>query len=348
MKRIKVAAAIFRRNGRIFLCRRGEGGSCAFLWEFPGGKLEEGETPEDCLKRECREELKVEIEIDGLYDRFDFDYPGKPIRFHFFDARIISGEPELTEHREARWLWPRELTQYDACPADRELIEKLSGELPFTHYIWDFDGTLFDSYPQIAAAIRDAFGGLNCIITYEEAYALTKVSVGHALQTLKERFALNLTEEELKTRFREFTKADPSVGSPRPYAGIPELLETIVLRGGKNYLFTHRGPSALKYLEACSLQHLFAGCITGADGFAPKPAPDAVLALISRFHMKKGRVVMVGDRDIDILAGQNAGAAGCFFDPDHFYGDYPIELMAHSVEELKALLLGYDPIAGNG
>ena len=347
MKRIEVAAAIFRRNGRIFLCRRGEGGSCALLWEFPGGKLEAGETPEECLKRECREELHVAIEIDGLYDRFDFDYPGKPIRFHFYDARIVSGEPELTEHREAKWLWPRELTQYEACPADRELIEKLAGELPFDHYIWDFDGTLFDSYPQIASAVRDAFGDLGCPVTYEEAYALTKVSVGYALQTLKERFALDLTEEELKTRFREFAQADPCVGSPRPYAGIPDLLKNIVQRGGKHYIYTHRGLSALKYLEAYSLQNMFADAITGADGFAPKPAPDAVLALISRHNMKKGRVVMVGDRDIDIQAGQNAGAAGCFFDPDHFYGDYPIELMAHSVEELKALLLGDDPIARN-
>ncbi len=340
MNRIEVAAAIFRRNGRIFLCRRGEGGSCAFLWEFPGGKLEKGETPEDCLIRECREELKVGIEIDGLYDRFDYDYPDKSIRFYFYDARIVSGEPELSVHQEAKWLWPRELTQYEACPADKELIEKLAGELPFDHYLWDFDGTLFDSYPQIASAIRDAFGNLGCFVAYEEAYALTKVSVGHALQTLKERFALDLSDEELKNRFREFTNADPNVGSPRPYAGIPELLEVIVQRGGKNYLFTHRGLSALTYLDTCSLAHLFEDTITSADGFAPKPAPDAVLALVERYHMKKSRVVMVGDRDIDVLSAQNAGAFGCFFDPDHFFDGYPIELMAHSVQELQTLLLG--------
>ena len=340
MNRIEVAAAIIRRSGRVFLCRRGEGGSCAYLWEFPGGKLEKNETPEDCLIRECREELKAEIEIDGLYDRFDYDYPDKSIRFYFYDARITSGEPVLTEHMEAKWLWPRELHQYEACPADRELIQKLSKELPFDHYVWDFDGTLFDSYPQIAAAIQEAFVGLGCRVTYEEAYALTKVSVGHALKTLKERFTLDMPEEELKTRFREFTKVDPSVGSPRPYTSIPELLETIVQKGGKNYLFTHRGLSALKHLENCSLLHLFVDCITSVDGFAPKPAPDAILVLINRHHMKTCRVVMVGDRDIDVLAAQNAGAFGCFFDPDHFFDDYPIELMAHTVQELRKLLLG--------
>lgn len=340
MNRIEVAAAIFRRNGRIFLCRRGEGGSCAYLWEFPGGKLEKGETPEECLIRECHEELKVGIEIDGLYDQFDYDYSDKSIRFYFYDARIVSGEPDLTVHCEAKWLWPRELMQFEACPADRELIAKLSMELPFDHYIWDFDGTLFDSYPQIATAIRDAFGNFGCSVTYEEAYALTKVSVGHALKVLKERFKLDLPDEQLRDSYRDFTKEDPNVGSPRPYAGIPELLEAIVQRGGKNYLFTHRGLSALTYLDTCSLTHLFEDTMTSADGFALKPAPDAVLALIKRHQMKKGRVVMVGDRDIDVLSSQNAGSFGCFFDPDHFYDGYPIELMAHSVEELRKMLLG--------
>ena len=340
MKRIEVTAAIFRRNGRIFLCRRGEGGSCATLWEFPGGKIEQGETPEECLIRECREELQIDIAVDSLYDQFDYDYPDKALRFYFFNARILSGEPQLQVHTDSHWLWPRELTQYDACPADKGLIERLAGELPFTHYIWDFDGTLFDSYPQIATAIRGAFRGLGCTVTYEEAYQLTKISVGHAINTLKERFALDLSEAELKDRFREFTKEDPSVGTFGPYEGIPELLKAIAARGGKNYLYTHRGLSALKYLETSFLAPLFADAITSVDGFAPKPAPDAVLHLIQKYSMDKSRVVMVGDRDIDILSGQNAGAAGCLFDPDHFYEDFAIDLRANDVLKLRALLLG--------
>lgn len=340
MKRTEVSAAIFRRNGRIFLCRRGEGGSCAHLWEFPGGKIEKGETPQECLKRECREELNINIAVDGLYDQFDYDYPDKALRFYFYNARVLSGEPSLQVHTDARWLWPRELTQYEACPADRELIANLAGELPFAHYIWDFDGTLFDSYPGIATAIRDAFRDLGCPVTYEEAYKLTKISVGHAISTLKERFALSQPEAELKDRFREFTKEDPSVGSFGPYGGIPELLEDIAARGGKNYLFTHRGPSALKHLETSSLAPLFSETITSVDGFAPKPAPDAVLHLIQKYNMDKSRVVMVGDRDIDILSGQNAGAAGCLFDPDRFYEDFAVELKTSTVPELRALLLG--------
>jgi 8-oxo-dGTP diphosphatase len=340
MNRIEVAAAIFRRNGRIFLCRRGEGGSCAYLWEFPGGKLEKGETPEECLIRECREELKVGIEIDGLYDEFDYDYPDKSLRFYFYDARIISGEPELTVHSEAEWLWPRELTQYDACPADRELIEKLSHELPFDHYMWDFDGTLFDTYPRIASALKAAFEDFGHYAAYEEVLALTKRSVTYALDTLMEKFQTKASLEELKDHYRRHEGGYSKENAAPLYPGMKELLQEIVARGGKNYLYTHRGISSIKYLTGYSISHLFADSITGQDPYPPKPAPDAVLALIERHHMKKGRVVMVGDRDIDVLSAQNAGAFGCFFDPDQFFDDYPIELMAHSVEELRALLLG--------
>ena len=340
MKRIEVAAAIFRRSGRIYLCRRDEGGSCANLWEFPGGKLETGETPEECLIRECREELRVEIVPDGLYKQFDYDYPDKSIRFYFFDARIIRGEPLLTVHTEAKWLWPRELTQYDACPADRELIQKLAGELPFDHYLWDFDGTLFDTYPRIASAIQAAFADFGCHAAYEEVLALAKRSVTFALDTLTARFGIKAAPEELIAHYRRHEGGYSAQSAAPMYPGMKEMLRDIVDRGGRNYLYTHRGISSLKYLEGCNISRLFADCITSADGFAPKPAPDAILALVKRHRMKTGRVVMVGDRDIDVEAAQNAGAFGCFFDPDHFFDDYDIELKANTVKELRSLLLG--------
>ncbi len=340
MKRIEVAAAIFRRNGRIFLCRRGEGGICAHLWEFPGGKLEPDEKPEACLIRECREELQVEIAIDGLYEQFDYDYPDKSIRFYFFDARILKGEPQLAVHTEAKWLWPRGLALYEACPADVELIKKLSGELPFAHYLWDFDGTLFDTYPKIAFALQAAFADFDHQVSYGEVLALSKRSVMHALDTLMKRFQTTATLAQLKERYRYHEGGYSKENAAPLYPGMLELLQEIVRRGGKHYLYTHRGASALKYLEGRNISHLFADTITGADGFAPKPAPDAILALAQRHHMKKGRVVMVGDRDIDVKAAQNAGAFGCFFDPDHFFDDYAIELKANTVEELRTLLLG--------
>ena len=340
MKQIEVAAAILRRNGHIFLCRRGEGGICAHLWEFPGGKLEEGETPEDCLIRECREELQVEIKIDGLYEQFDYDYPDRSIRFYFFDARITQGEPQLKVHTQAAWLWPRELALYEACPADVELIKKLSCELPFAHYLWDFDGTLFDTYPKIAASLQAAFADFGHTVSYDEVLALCKRSLRHALNTLMSRFQTAATFDQLKDRYRYHEGGYSQENAAPLYPGMITLLEEIVRRGGKHYLYTHRGISALKYLKGCGISHLFTDNITGADGYASKPAPDAVLALINKHHMPTGRVVMVGDRDIDVEASQNAGAFGCFFDPDHFFDDYQIDLKANSVNELRKLLLG--------
>lgn len=340
MKRIEVAAAIIRREGRILLCRRGEGGICANLWEFPGGKLEEGETPEACVKRECREELSVEIEVGSLYQQFDYDYPGKAIRFYFFEAGLPSGEPSLTVHREARWLWPRELTQLEACPADKGLLDKLAGELPFGYYLWDFDGTLFDTYPRVASAMQAAFADFGYAVAYDEILTLSKRSLTYANSVLQHRFESKIANEELMARYRFYEGGYSAQNAAPLYPGMRELLEEIVRRGGKHFLYTHRGLSSLQYLEGYGIAHLFADSITSQDDYPPKPAPDAILALMARHHMDRSRVVMVGDRDIDIQAAWNAGAAGCLFDPDRYYDDFAVGLRSSSVDGLGKLLLG--------
>lgn len=127
MKRI--AAAILRRNDKILICRRGSGGSCGYLWEFPGGKIEPGETGEDCAVRECREELGVEIQLQGLREETAYEYPDGPYGFAFYDGVIISGEPEKKVHLEIRWVSPEELTDFSFCPADRPMAERLSRPL---------------------------------------------------------------------------------------------------------------------------------------------------------------------------------------------------------------------------
>lgn len=117
----EVTAAIIRRNGKILICRRAEG-SCAHLWEFPGGKTEPEETPFECITRELREELNIEINplkeyCCGVYGE---------LSFVFIEAEIISGEPELSVHEEMRWILPEELTAFEWCPADRPVAELLS------------------------------------------------------------------------------------------------------------------------------------------------------------------------------------------------------------------------------
>lgn len=125
---VSVAAAIFEENGKIFVCKRGEGGVCAFLWEFPGGKLEMGETPKEALIRECREELEIEVEPLDLYAEFPFTYPDREIYFYFYKARIVSGTMKLNVHTDAKWVSPSEMEIADYCPADKDIIEKLKVE----------------------------------------------------------------------------------------------------------------------------------------------------------------------------------------------------------------------------
>lgn len=125
---IQVAAAIIRQEGRILICQRSEGGSCAHLWEFPGGKLEENETPEECVVRECKEELGIDIRLHGVYATTQYRYPEREIAFMFFCAEIEQGKIVPTVHKDVRWVLPSELGNYEFCPADVEVVECIKRE----------------------------------------------------------------------------------------------------------------------------------------------------------------------------------------------------------------------------
>ena len=124
-KHIEVVAAIILRDGRIFATQRGYG-EWKDWWEFPGGKIEPGESTEDALKREIREELATEIEVDELLTTVEYDYPKFHLTMHCYLCTIISGDLSLLEHEDARWLAIDELDNLKWLPADKDVIEKLS------------------------------------------------------------------------------------------------------------------------------------------------------------------------------------------------------------------------------
>lgn len=125
MKRIEVVAAIIHdAEGRIFATQRGYG-EFKDGWEFPGGKMEAGETPEEALRREIWEELETRIEVERLVETVEYDYPQFHLTMHCYLCRVESGRLELKEHEAARWLAKEELGSVDWLPADLQIIDKL-------------------------------------------------------------------------------------------------------------------------------------------------------------------------------------------------------------------------------
>ena len=128
MKIIKVVAAVIRDGDKIFATQRGYG-EFKGGWEFPGGKIEEGETPQEALVREIKEELETEITVGELIDTIEYDYPTFHLSMDCFWAEILSGELVLKEHEAAKWLTKAELDSVEWLPADITLIEKIRREM---------------------------------------------------------------------------------------------------------------------------------------------------------------------------------------------------------------------------
>jgi len=125
MKTVRVAAAIILHENKIFATQRGYG-EFKDGWEFPGGKLEPGETPQQALVREIREELDTEIEVGKLVDTVEYDYPAFHLSMDCFLCKIKSGKLVLKEHEAARWLTRETINSVDWLPADKGLIERIA------------------------------------------------------------------------------------------------------------------------------------------------------------------------------------------------------------------------------
>lgn len=124
MKVLEVTAAIIRQNGKILICQRPADKSCGLLWEFPGGKIEAEETGEQCIIRECQEELDITLRVERELTDITYEYPDRTVHLHFYLCDIVEGFPEKKEHNALEWVTPDKFEQYEFCPADKEILKR--------------------------------------------------------------------------------------------------------------------------------------------------------------------------------------------------------------------------------
>jgi 8-oxo-dGTP diphosphatase len=122
---VKVTAGILEENGLVLIARRGPGKHMAGKWEFPGGKIENGESPEESLARELQEELDVQARIGELLCRATYEGDGVSLELLVYRVEGFEGTPVLREHEEIRWVAPRDLRSYDLADSDRRVVEAL-------------------------------------------------------------------------------------------------------------------------------------------------------------------------------------------------------------------------------
>lgn len=126
MKDIHVVGAIIVENGKILCAQRGNGKSLPNLWEFPGGKIEKGETPQEALLRELEEELMIEVDVSAnQFELTKYDYDFGRVHLTTFLCMLTKGRPKLKEHHQVKWLAPSDLNKLDWAPADIPAVKKL-------------------------------------------------------------------------------------------------------------------------------------------------------------------------------------------------------------------------------
>ncbi|MFW9950683.1 MAG: HAD family hydrolase [Candidatus Thorarchaeota archaeon] len=187
--------------------------------------------------------------------------------------------------------------------------------LRFKHIIWDFDGTLFDTYPHIAFVIKEIINeNYNIDLNVQQIQSWCKISLNYCFEKVATVFTLE------KTKLQELFNVNyvRNIESQQPpFPGAIEMVQFIYKNGGKNYIITHRGPLSLnRLLEYNNIQDYFKKIITQKDGFPNKPDPTSFLYLTNYYEIPKEEVIAIGDRDIDIQTASKIGIKACYFNPE--------------------------------
>ncbi len=204
----------------------------------------------------------------------------------------------------------------------------------YKHLIYDFDGTLSDTYPCFTESFLQLLKNYGLSDTYQSVYDKLKVSVGHAIKCYDFGGKDNA---ELRQEFHVIhNELAPKIQKPYPEA--EEILRYAMAQGHKNYLYTHSGKIVKILLEQWGIADCFEDIIDSTMKFPIKPAPDALNYLCEKHGLDKKDCIMIGDRDIDTDAGRNAGMKGCLFDSEHYYDDADVDYRIENLLELKNII----------
>ncbi len=203
----------------------------------------------------------------------------------------------------------------------------------YKHLIYDFDGTLSDTYPCFTEAVLQTLKDFGLSDSYENVYAKLKVSVGHTMNS----YDFGIDAAAARKHFHKIhDELAPKIQKPYPEA--EEILRYAMAQGHKNYLFTHSGKIVKRLLEQWGIADCFEDIIDATMKFPTKPAPDALNYLCEKHGLDKKDCIMIGDRDIDTDCGRNAGMKGCLFDPEHYYDNADVDYRIENLLELKNII----------
>ena len=199
------------------------------------------------------------------------------------------------------------------------------------NYIWDFDGTLFDTYPAMVDGAWQALKDLKKKIEKKEIYfKMKKYSTSYLINES------NLNAKEFNELFHRYEKESTEVS--RPFPETKQVLEMLKDNGGRHFILTHRlTESTWGLLKEHRLAHLIEEVVGIDQDFPRKPNPASLNYLIDTFHLERTDTMMIGDRRLDIEAGKNAGVATCLYDIDHFLGAIPADYVVGNLNEILTL-----------
>jgi HAD superfamily hydrolase (TIGR01549 family) len=209
----------------------------------------------------------------------------------------------------------------------------------YKNIIWDFDGTLFDSYPVMANTMLETLRSHGIEEDQKRLLNLMKISMTTLIDDLIKRYQvtdvfINQYLKNLKIKEQRDSK---------PFSGAVDICRYIKDCGGSNHLFTHKSSAAIDLLKKYDLDLYFDGMITSESGFSRKPSPEGILHLIETYHLDPCKTLMVGDRELDLVSAKNASISACYFKQAN---EKELEVADYVITDLMALkdLIGKEEV----